>query len=212
MLVNTSFNVRGEPIVCTPADAYRCFLATDMDVLVMGRCVVRKADQPPLDPAEVDRPPGSVPARLNEPNEDEEPGDVPDPDRLAARSDRSWPSSPRSRCSSWEWSPPRWPTSAAGRRSRPLLDRRGGLPTPRRWRPIALKPVYLGLTLATWPIGWVVSHLALAVVYYGVITPIALVFRLIGRDAMNRRFDRDATTYWEPYDPDRGLDHYLRQF
>ncbi|CAN5311586.1 carbamoyltransferase [soil metagenome] len=42
MLVNTSFNVRGEPIVCTPADAYRCFLATDMDVLVMGDCVVEK--------------------------------------------------------------------------------------------------------------------------------------------------------------------------
>ncbi len=42
MLVNTSFNVRGEPIVCSPQDAYRCFLATDMDVLVMGDCVVRK--------------------------------------------------------------------------------------------------------------------------------------------------------------------------
>jgi carbamoyltransferase len=42
MLVNTSFNVRGEPIVCTPADAYRCFLATDMDVLVMEDCVVEK--------------------------------------------------------------------------------------------------------------------------------------------------------------------------
>jgi carbamoyltransferase len=42
MLVNTSFNVRGEPIVCTPEDAYRCFLATDMDVLVMEDCVVEK--------------------------------------------------------------------------------------------------------------------------------------------------------------------------
>ncbi|AGA31471.1 SxtJ family membrane protein [Singulisphaera acidiphila] len=80
------------------------------------------------------------------------------------------------------------------------------------WRPTALKPVYLGLTLATWPIGWVISHLALGIVYYGVITPIALVFRLLGRDAMPRRFDRDAPTYWEPYDPDHGLDRYLRQF
>lgn len=42
MLVNTSFNVRGEPIVCTPQDAYRCFEATDMDVLVMADCVVEK--------------------------------------------------------------------------------------------------------------------------------------------------------------------------
>ena len=42
MLVNTSFNVRGEPIVCTPEDAYRCFLATDMDALVLEDVVVVK--------------------------------------------------------------------------------------------------------------------------------------------------------------------------
>ncbi|HVJ82598.1 MAG TPA: carbamoyltransferase N-terminal domain-containing protein, partial [Planctomycetia bacterium] len=42
MLVNTSFNVRSEPIVCTPADAYRCFLATEIDVLALGRRVLRK--------------------------------------------------------------------------------------------------------------------------------------------------------------------------
>ena len=42
MLVNTSFNVRGEPIVCTPEDAYRCFLATDMDVLVLEDFVIAK--------------------------------------------------------------------------------------------------------------------------------------------------------------------------
>lgn len=48
LLVNTSFNVRGEPIVCTPADAYRCFMRTEMDALVLGNCLVRKADQPPL--------------------------------------------------------------------------------------------------------------------------------------------------------------------
>jgi carbamoyltransferase len=46
VLINTSFNVRGEPIVCTPQDAYRCFLATDMDLLVMERFVLNKADQP----------------------------------------------------------------------------------------------------------------------------------------------------------------------
>jgi carbamoyltransferase len=42
VLVNTSFNVRGEPIVCTPQDAYRCFLATNMDALVLEDCVVHK--------------------------------------------------------------------------------------------------------------------------------------------------------------------------
>ena len=44
VLVNTSFNVRGEPIVCTPQEAYRCFLATDMDVLVLGGCILDKGE------------------------------------------------------------------------------------------------------------------------------------------------------------------------
>ncbi len=48
VLVNTSFNVRGEPIVCTPADAYRCFRRTEMDALVVGSFLLEKADQPPL--------------------------------------------------------------------------------------------------------------------------------------------------------------------
>ncbi len=47
VLVNTSFNVRGEPIVCTPEDAFHCFMGTDIDVLVAGNCYLRKEDQDP---------------------------------------------------------------------------------------------------------------------------------------------------------------------
>lgn len=46
VLVNTSYNVRGEPIVCSPSDAYRCFMRTEMDVLVVNNFVMRKEDQP----------------------------------------------------------------------------------------------------------------------------------------------------------------------
>ncbi|MDP9171190.1 MAG: hypothetical protein M3N54_11275, partial [Acidobacteriota bacterium] len=46
VLVNTSFNIRGEPIVCTPEDAFRCFMGTDIEVLVVGNCLLRKEDQP----------------------------------------------------------------------------------------------------------------------------------------------------------------------
>jgi carbamoyltransferase len=46
VIVNTSFNVRGEPIVCSPEDAYRCFMRTEMDTLVMENFILRKADQP----------------------------------------------------------------------------------------------------------------------------------------------------------------------
>ena len=46
MLVNTSFNVRGEPIVCTPDDAYRCFVNTEMDYLILGGFVLERTAQP----------------------------------------------------------------------------------------------------------------------------------------------------------------------
>ena len=45
-MINTSFNVRGEPIVNTPEDAHRCFMATNMDVLVIGKFVLEKSRQP----------------------------------------------------------------------------------------------------------------------------------------------------------------------
>ena len=46
VLVNTSFNVRGEPIVCTPSDAYRCFMRTEMDYLVVENYLLNKQEQP----------------------------------------------------------------------------------------------------------------------------------------------------------------------
>jgi carbamoyltransferase len=51
--INTSFNIRGEPIVCTPQDAYRCFMATDMDVLVLESFVLLKDEQPKISKADV---------------------------------------------------------------------------------------------------------------------------------------------------------------
>jgi carbamoyltransferase len=47
VLVNTSFNVRGEPIVCTPEDAFRCFMGNELDLLVIGNCVLQKHEQDP---------------------------------------------------------------------------------------------------------------------------------------------------------------------
>jgi carbamoyltransferase len=47
VLVNTSFNIRGEPIVCTPEDAFRCFMGSDIEVLAIGNCLLRKEDQNP---------------------------------------------------------------------------------------------------------------------------------------------------------------------
>ena len=54
VIINTSFNVRGEPIVCSPEHAYRCFMATNMDVLVLERFVLHKSDQPDAKEHEID--------------------------------------------------------------------------------------------------------------------------------------------------------------
>ena len=48
VIINTSFNIRGEPIVCTPQDAWRCFMGCDMDVLVLENCILHKSEQPQL--------------------------------------------------------------------------------------------------------------------------------------------------------------------
>ncbi|MBU1260023.1 MAG: carbamoyltransferase [Planctomycetes bacterium] len=55
VIINTSFNIRGEPIVCTPEHAYRCFMATNMDVLVMENQVLYKEEQPQTAQSEIDR-------------------------------------------------------------------------------------------------------------------------------------------------------------
>jgi carbamoyltransferase len=49
VIINTSFNVRGEPLVCTPEDAYRCFMRTEMDYLVLGSFLLDKKEQPAVD-------------------------------------------------------------------------------------------------------------------------------------------------------------------
>jgi len=45
LVVNTSFNVRGEPIICSPEDAFKCFMGTELDVLAIGNCLLLKEDQ-----------------------------------------------------------------------------------------------------------------------------------------------------------------------
>ena len=49
VIINTSFNVRGEPLVCSPEDAFKCFMRTEMDYLIMGCFLLDKKEQPPLE-------------------------------------------------------------------------------------------------------------------------------------------------------------------
>ena len=78
--------------------------------------------------------------------------------------------------------------------------------------PQANKPIFLGLTLLSYPIGFVLSYVIMGFLFYVLITPLGLVFRLIGKDPMNRGFDRQAATYWTDARPRRGKESYFRQF
>jgi Saxitoxin biosynthesis operon protein SxtJ len=61
------------------------------------------------------------------------------------------------------------------------------------------RPFFLGWIYASWPVGWVISHVILGITWYLVITPTGLIMRMLGRDPMRRRFDRQAATYWTPH-------------
>jgi len=72
--------------------------------------------------------------------------------------------------------------------------------------------LYLGLTLVALPIGLVVSYLLLGAFYFLLLTPLALLFRLIGRDAMRRKHDPQAPSYWIAHPSAENMERYLRQF
>jgi len=78
-------------------------------------------------------------------------------------------------------------------------------------RPRTIRPIYVGWMVLAFPIGWLVSCILLAIVYYGVFTPIALALGLLGRDALRRR-PRKTGTYWQPKRPVTDVRRYFRQF
>lgn len=78
--------------------------------------------------------------------------------------------------------------------------------------PRANRPLYVGLALLTFPIGFVLSHVILAALFFGLFVPVALFFRVTGRDPMRRAWDREAESYWLPAHPPRPKERYFRQY
>jgi hypothetical protein len=77
--------------------------------------------------------------------------------------------------------------------------------------PPARRYLYIGWMYAIFPIAFTVSHLVLGVLYFGVLTPVAFLMRLAGRDPLQRRLDRAAASYWVPHEPVRDPERYFRQ-
>ena len=89
----------------------------------------------------------------------------------------------------------------------------GGLVTAIYWLiPAVRRPLFVGWMFAAFPIGWTISHLLMAAIYYLVITPIALVMRAAGRDPLFKSFDRSAKTYWAPHERPGDISRYFRQY
>ena len=78
--------------------------------------------------------------------------------------------------------------------------------------PPAAKYIFVGLTLAVAPIGMVVGEVVMLFLFLGVFLPIGLVFRVIGRDALQRSIDKRASTYWQSKQEPKNVSHYYRRY
>jgi Saxitoxin biosynthesis operon protein SxtJ len=79
-------------------------------------------------------------------------------------------------------------------------------------RPEAIRFIYVGWMVLAFPIGWTVSQIILAVMFFGLFTPFGLVFRLIGRDPLQRTRRSDTKSYWQPKPTPTDLKRYFKQF
>jgi len=78
--------------------------------------------------------------------------------------------------------------------------------------PRANLPIYLGLTVLSYPIGFVLSYVIMGTIFYVLLAPVGLFFRVTGRDPMKRRFEPETKSYWIDSRPARPNERYFHQF
>ncbi len=78
--------------------------------------------------------------------------------------------------------------------------------------PLLLKPLFLGLSLIAVPIGFVLTYTLLTLIFFLIVTPTAILFRIVGRDALHRKIDKSATSYWTPHKAPKDVKRYFRQY
>jgi carbamoyltransferase len=213
VIVNTSFNLSWEPIVESPEDAYHTFLESEMDVLVLEDCVLHKSRQP-ANPGN-----GTAPGRRRPPEKDgaaRRGGSftidplLPDhgPPSASERVLRQFAALWLVFCGvlAWYWYAHAHHTAALVAAGLGLALGPLGLARPR-----AIRPVYTALTRVTYPVGWVVSQVLLAVLYFGVFTPLGLLYRLAGRDVLRRRRRPGQRSWWTPKAIPADVTSYFRQ-
>jgi carbamoyltransferase len=193
VLINTSFNVRGEPIVCAPQDAIRCFEATYLDVLVLENFVVEKLPEDARifrEQADHRSTMGEQPPSTRQLREFAVIGAVflviLGMWQLAAR--------------------PAFMLATTYAAAGVLLMWIGSL------RPRWLAPIFSAWMTLVSPLAWLTSAALMAIVFYGLITPLALIFRLRGREALDLAFGSDQDSYWREKPAAKDARQYRKQF
>jgi carbamoyltransferase len=190
VLINTSFNVRGEPIVCTPLDAYKCFMRTEMDYLVLGNYLLYKAEQP-----------GSVPVIFSK--GESLPGKF--VEKESAGMDKSKFKDRR------EWrkfgiglsiilvilGTIQWITGRSF--FLPVYLTAGIVLASVLLFPVILKPLFILFSYIGFALGWVMTRVILSAFFFFVLTPISLVSRLVGKRYLKLEFGTKKTTYWKTH-------------
>jgi len=188
VLVNTSFNVRGEPPVCTPEDAYRCFMKTEMDYLVLGNCLLDKTkigqDKSPLLEAELEKLDCSIPALRRFAFTI---GAV----LVSLGGFMLW----RHRSAGW-----------------PLLVLAFLLLVTAILAPSLLRFVYRPWMILALLLGSIASRIILTFAFFLVVTPIGLLQRLCGKRALEFGFHPGQTSYWKTRTGVPVREEYERQF
>jgi hypothetical protein len=79
-------------------------------------------------------------------------------------------------------------------------------------KPVAVRYVYVAWTVLAFPLGWTLSHFVLAVLFYGLFTPLGCFFRLAGRDPLALRQVRGVDSYWQSKPAAVGVENYFHQY
>lgn len=79
-------------------------------------------------------------------------------------------------------------------------------------KPETIRPIFLASMAITFPIGFTISQVLVATLFYGIVTPVGILFRLMGRDVLKRRPHRALATYWTVKPTPEDVRRYLRQF
>jgi len=204
LLVNTSFNVRGEPIVCTPQEAYNCFMRTEMDYLVMNNYLLDKKEQPATE---------SETAREKQKNKN----------RSIERETAAINKSKFNDRAEWK---------KFGIGLSIILAVLGTLQWVRGITlfsvfyliavltlmsvlsvPIVLKPLYISFSYIGFALGWIMTRIILSTLFFLILTPLSLISRLFGKKYLHLEFKKNKATHWkERQEQNASKKHFEKQY